>query len=177
MNVNQQLIELKSALRDNTLSRSEYIHVQATLLKKQGELLERVSQITGKSIDAIKRWCTAYNKTGLSALRAKKRVGSSQSKLTIAQKEQIKQILTEHKPPDYGYSGDFWSVSTLRQLIKDQYGVKYRSEQSYYNLFNWCGFSYQKAQYVDANQRKDEASHFKKHFEKKLKKGTISMWW
>lgn len=177
MAIAKQLSKLESALRDSALSRSEYIRVQAVLLKKQGESLERVSQITGKSIDAVKRWHAAYNKLGLNALRSHKRVSSSQAKLTLTQKEQIKHLLTEHKPPDYGYSGDFWSVSTLRQLVKDRCGISYHSEQSYYNLFDWCGFSYQKAQYVDANQRKDDASHFKKRFEKKLKKGTISMWW
>lgn len=177
MNRTKQITELKIAWRDTSLSRSEYIRVQAVLLKKQGKSLHDIKEITGKSVDAIKRWHATYNKSGLNALRSKERIGSSQSKLTLAQKEQIKQILTEHKPPDYGYSGDFWSVSSLRQLVKKEYGVSYRSEQSYYNLFDWCGFSYQKAQYVDANQKKDEASHFKKRFEKKLKKGTISMWW
>ena len=124
----------------------------------------------------MKRWYADFNRDGIAGLRTQHRLTSPNAMLAKEQKDAIKKILTGHKPQEYGYSGDFWSVPTLKRLVKDQYAVIYKTAVSYYQLFDYCGFSYQKAEYVDAKKISDDG-HFKKRFSKKLKKGGISMWW
>lgn len=167
---------LRKHLRDSSLSREEYIRVQSVLLRKKRKSYQEILQSTGASEASVKRWHADFNKGGIDGLRTQKRLTSPNAKLTKVQKDSIKNIITGHKPQEYGYSGDFWSVASLKQLVRDQYGVVYKTAVSYYQLFSYCGFSYQKAEYVDA-KKVSEDGHFKKRFSTKLKKGGISMWW
>jgi transposase len=162
--------------KDN-LSKQEYIRVNAVLLKKKKYTLKQIEDITGKAEVTVQNWITAYNKYGIDGLRTKKREVAPCAKLTNKEKDEIKQAIIGHKPSEKGYAGDFWSVPALKRLVKDKYDVEYKSANAYRDLLHYCGFSYQKAEYVD--RRKDNASqgHFRKRFEKKLKKGIISMWW
>lgn len=168
---------IERALKDNSLTRSEYIRVQAIYLKKQEYSLKEIEKITGRDWRTVQTWITAFNKDGLDGLKTKKRERPANFVLTKDQKEKIKKIVTEHKPKDKGLSGDFWSVPTIRQLVKNECQAEYKTEKSYQNLLRYCGFSYQKAEYID--KRKDEklGSHFKTRFKRRLKKGTFSMSW
>lgn len=169
--------KLSEAIKDRTLSKQEYIRIQAVLLNKKGYALKKIVDITQKSEDAIENWITAYNKNGLKSLRTKPQTGIHNSKLTNEQKDSIKKLIINHSPSEYKYNGDFWSVPLLKQLIKDTYNVTYKTAKAYRDLFNYCGFSYQKAEYIDHRKDSGQTEHFKKRFEKKLKKGAISMWW
>lgn len=150
---------------------------QAVLLKKKGFPLKQVVEITGKSEDAIEDWMTKYNQHGLQGLKTKQRAVPPRAMLTNDKKDNLKQLITDHKPSALGLAGDFWSVPTLKQLVKDTYKVTYKNDKAYRDLLHYCGFSYQKAEYVDRRKNNQSQGHFKKRFEKKLKKGTISMWW
>ncbi len=169
---------LKNALHKHNLSKQEYIRVQAVLLKKKRYSLKQVMDISGKKLVTIQGWITRYNQDGIEGLKTKEKETPSRYTLTKKQKERVKKLITGHKPEDYGLSSDFWSASTLKQLVKDKCKVEYKTVKSYRELLKYCGFSYQKAEFTD--KRKDDAisqKHFKKRFEKKLKKGVISMWW
>lgn len=168
---------VKKALRDNSLTRPEYIRVQAIYLKKQHYPLKEIETITGKDIRTIQTWITSFNKNGVGGLKTKKREKPTNFVLTKAQKDEIKKIATEHKPKDKGLSGDFWSVPTIRQLVKKKYQVEYKTEKSYQNLLHYCGFTYQKAEYIDKRKNEELSGHFKTRFKRRLKKGTFSMSW
>lgn len=169
--------DLNQALKDNSLSRPEYIRIQAVYLKKQGYPLKEVGKITGKSLRTIQTWITAYHQNGVVGLRTQERQIPTNFVLTKKQKDKIKQLINDHRPQDLKLSGDFWSVPTIRQLVKNEYGVEYKTEKSYQNLLCYCGFSYQRVEYID--KRKDEklGGHFKERFRKRLKKGVITMSW
>lgn len=168
---------VKRAMKDGSLSRAEYIRVQGIYLKKQGYALKEIEEITGKDWRTVQTWITAFNKNGIDGLRTKERKKPTNFVLTKAQKDEIKRITAEHKPKDKGLSGDFWSVPTVRQLVKNEYGVEYKSEKSYQTLLRYCGFSYQKAEYIDKRKDEKAGDHFKTRFKKRLKKGTFSMSW
>lgn len=168
---------LKRSLDKDGLSKQEYIRVNAVLLKKKGYTLKEIMDITDKAQVTIQNWITDYNKNGIDGLRTKEREVAPRAKLSNKQKDKIKQTITGHKPSEKGYFGDFWSVASLKRLIKDEYGVEYKSAKAYRELLHYCGFSYQKAEYIDRRKDSTAHGHFKKRFEKKLKKGVISMWW
>lgn len=168
---------LARALHASNLTKQEYIRVQAVLLKKKGYPLKEIVAITGKAQVTIQGWITDYHQRGLEGLRTKKREQQPHATLTHQQKGRIKELITGHKPSEYGYSGDFWSVPALQQLVKGQYQVEYETTKAYRDLLHYCGFSYQKAAFVDRRKDNQSQGHFKKRFAQKLKKGAISMWW
>lgn len=169
--------DLERALDTLPLSKNEYLRVQAVLLKKRGYRLKQIIDITRKKQVSIQTWITAYNKHGIAGLLTQKRTTPTRYTLLASQKDHIKELITDHKPREYGIPHDFWSVESVRQLVKETYGVRYKSAKSYRELLKYCGFSYQKVVYQDKRKRSEDAGHFKKRFEKKLKKGVISMWW
>lgn len=178
MNMNARAVrELTRALHDPKLAKQEYIRVHAVLLKKKGYTLNQVIDITGHPLITIQGWITAYHQHGLDGLCTKPRETSAAATLTPDKKARIKELITGHKPSEYGYSDDFWSVPMVRKLVKDQYGVEFKTVRSYQKLLKWCGFSYQKAEYID--HRKDETNprKFKVRLRKRLKKGAFSMSW
>jgi transposase len=177
-NENQQAIrELRGAFHDSGLSTAEHDRIHAVLLKKKGYALKQIVDITEKSEDAIQGWITSYHQRGLEGLKTKPRQTSAAAKLTKEQKTNVKKLVAGHKPAEYGYSDDFWSVPMMRKLVKDRYGVEFATVRSYQKLLRFCGFSYQKAEYID--HRKDETApeEFKVRLRKRLKKGAFSMSW
>ena len=168
---------LERVLSRLPLTKQEYIRVHSVFLKKKGYSLKKIIDITGKSMVAIQGWITDYNKQGVNGLLTKKRAVAPRAKLTNKQKDRIKTIINKHKPKEKGYTGDFWSAPMLKRLVKDEYDVTYKTAKTYRELLHYCGFSYQKAAFVDRRKNNQSHGHFKKQFEKKLKKGGISMWW
>jgi transposase len=169
--------ELTRALRDPDLTKQEYIRVHAVLLKKKGYTLNQVVDIAAHPLVTIQGWITAYHQRGLDGLRTKPRETSAVAKLTKEQKTCLKELMTGHKPTEYGYSDDFWSVPMLRKLVKDQYGVEFETVRSYQKLLKWCGFSYQKAAYIDHRKDETDPKKFKVRLRKRLKKGAFSISW
>ena len=176
-NIRRAVHNLETALIHASLTKQEYIRVHAVLLKKKGYSLKEIIDITGKSLVAIQGWITDYNKRGVDGLLTQKRAVAPRAKLSNKEKDHVKQIITDHKPQELGYTGDFWSVPIVKQLVKDEYGVTYETAKAYRDLLHYCGFSYQKAEFIDRRKNNQSQGHFKKQFEKKLKKGGISMWW
>ena len=43
-------------------------------------------------------------------------------------------------------NGQYWSVEDVAQVVREQYGVEYKSRASYINLLGLCSFSYQKTE-------------------------------
>jgi transposase len=169
--------ELERALDTLPLSKHEYLRVQAVILKKRGYRLKQIMDITRKKQVSIQKRITAYNKHGITGLLTKKRSVPTRYTLLASQKDYIKELITDHTPREYGIPHDFWSVGSVKELVQNTYGVSYKSVKSYRELLKYCGFSYQKVVYQDKRKRNEDAGHFKKRFEKKLKKGVISMWW
>jgi putative transposase len=83
----------------------------------------------------------------------------SQGFLTESQKEKVLEWL--------GQQSGSVSVETLTSYLKSQYGVDYRSKQSYYDLLSLAGMSYKKRQAL--NPKKDEQKVLEKREEIKKK--------
>lgn len=79
--------------------------------------------------------------------------------LTKGQRTEIVRVLTHEKPATYGYSAEFWTTTILGALIKEQYGVEYKSKRRLYLLFAEAKFTYHKPaqQYRTRDQSRIDA--------------------
>jgi transposase len=146
----------------------EQKRLQALRLLAKGYKRKEVQEIIGISKQALGDWVTKYHKNGLARLRDKPQPGNHH-KLTIQQKQTIKELVTTKTPQELGYRGRFWSKESLQRLVKDKFSVTYRSMDSYYRLFALCGFTSHKPDKVN----KWQSVSSKKEFEERLKKE----WW
>lgn len=167
---------LKQVMRKGETSKREYIRMKAIELGMQGYSQEEVGKILEVSVSAIRSWWSKYREEGIEGLKGKKAEDGSRAKLKRKEKEEIKEELKK-KPKEVGLEEEFWDVKTLRKYIKERYRVEYESTRSYQRILKYCGYSYQRVEYEDKRKPVEEAAEFKERFKKKLKKGTITMWW
>lgn len=171
------IAELQSALHDPSLSKAEYIRVQAVFLRKRNEKRRRIAELTGKSLSVIEDWITAYHQYGLLGLRTKKRRDNPRQKITPAQRTHLCDLLKQ-KPKDSGFTHEpYWYMSLVKQLVKRETGVIFQSTNSYRKLLMQAGQSCQKVEQIDHHQKHTAHDDFQKQFEAKVKGGRISMWW
>lgn len=139
--------------------------LQAIRLLTKGYKRAEVQEIFGISKQALGDWVTRYNKDGLEGLEDKPQPGNHH-KLTLKQKQTIRRLITTKTPEELELEGRFWNPQQLARLVNKKFHVLYRSMDSYYRLFAFCGFTYHKPDRV--NKRQTVSS--KKAFEAKLKK-------
>lgn len=173
-----QITELRNALKDKRLTKQEYIRVQAVLMRKRGMKRKQIVENIGKSFDSLQEWITQYNKYGISGLYTKKTNEKNASKLKESQRKEIKEILDKQTPKSMKLSKqEYWDVVMLKKLVKSRYAVVYKSNDTYTRLFHYCGFSYQRVEFVDRRKDEKAGNNFKKRSEIRSKEGRISMWW
>lgn len=158
--------EIEDAYR-SAKNPNDKIRYQGLKLLSRGYKRKEVSAITGKSIQAIGLWVTAYNKNGLDFLKDKRKTGN-RKKITNKQKDRIKELISANTPEELGYEGKFWNTTSLKELVKDKFDVTYKSSQSYRDLFSYAGFSFHKPEKVNKNQK----PHMRKRFEQEIKKNS-----
>jgi transposase len=66
----------------------------------------------------------------------------------------------------YPSQGQFWTVADLYRAVKQWYDVEYRSRASYYQLFSFCGFSYQRPAKVFKSRSAAKVADFEERLEK-----------
>lgn len=169
--------ELQSALHDSTLSKAEYIRVQAVLMRKLKQRRDLIAKVVGRSKSVVEDWITAYHQHGLTGLKTKKRVRQPRALLTQKQREKIGRVLKK-KPCSVGIgTEEYWTMVTVKQCVERETGIVYKSVNSYRKLLEDAGLSYQKVEFVDEHKKEGAPDEFKKQFEAKVKGGRISMWW
>ena len=169
--------ELQSALHDPALTKTEFVRVQAVLLRKKKFKRALIAEMVDKSKDAVEDWIVAYNKKGIEGLKTKKRLVYPSSKLTTEQRNTII-LLLQKKPSDVGIAQeDYWRIALTKRLVERETKVIYKSKTSYRKLLYDAGMSYQKVEFIDHHKNTTEPKTFKQRLKTKLKKGGISMWW
>lgn len=162
-------------------SAKEQSRIQVIRLLSKGYSHKEVSQILGVSDAQIRKLVTIYFKKGITGLRLKPSP-KNRAKLRDKQKQEVKKILDKYeKPSEAGIKvaedKDYWSLETLRQLVKQRFKVEYKDQSSYRRLFHYCNYSYQRVEFQDRRRKSKKGKEFKKSFRIKLKKGAISMSW
>ena len=169
--------ELQSALHDASLTKAEYIRVQAVLMRKLKQKRVLIARMVGKSHSVVEDWITAYHKNGLDGLRTKKRLTQPRSLLSNDQRHRL-QTLLKKQPKTLGINREkYWSMEAVKTLVKRETGVVYKGINAYRKLLRDAGLSYQKVEQIDHHQNRQSHDGFTKQFEAKVKGGRISMWW
>jgi len=135
----------------------ELKRLQAVRLYGTGEAVKTIQKVVGCGPISPCQWAMDYRRGGLAALRTKWQGGNA-NKLTQQQREDLFQKLEQYTPeqviaPNVRMDrGAFWTVSDLEIVVKQWYGVTYRSATSYRSLLHASGLSYQKAEKVYRSQ-------------------------
>ena len=112
-------------------------------MSAQGFSPVQICQVLNVSLQYVSKWKGLYEAEGAVALRLGYR--GSESYLEDGQRQAILEWIEARETV---------SVEALRDYIEEQYGVVYRSKQSYYELLDAGGMSYHRSE--KDNPRRDE---------------------
>jgi len=120
----------------------------------KGQATRKLEELYNTSFKQICNWVHRFEEDGLNGLRDKPKSGKP-SRLSDKQKEELKNILQNNKPVDYGYNTGTWNGPILIDYLKKTYAIEYKKAQIY-NILKTLGFTYQKgrARYPEADERK-----------------------
>jgi len=149
--LNEQEINVFQRAEDATQDVRELKRLQAVRLYGTGQPVETIQTMVGCSWRALMDWSRAYRERGLEGLKSHWR-GDNALKLTREHRADLKVRLEQYQPdqvlpPDIRVSqGEFWTVSDLKTVVYQWYGVTYQSDTSYRTLLHECGLSQQKTE-------------------------------
>jgi transposase len=127
----------------------ELKRLQAVRLYGAGQPTEEIEALLGCSWRALMDWVQRYQAEGVRGL-ASKYTGQNAAKLSHEQRREVADKLNYYRPdqviaPDLRLSqGQFWTVSDLKIVLEEWYGVSYQSDTSYRSLLHASRFSLQR---------------------------------
>lgn len=121
----------------------EVRRAQAILLVNDEYAYRVIEELTRFKERAVLVFRQRYLRDGLKGI-VHKRKGSPKRLLSRDQRSEIIKILMETTPKDHGYAVDFWTTTILSQVIKEKYGVAYKTKRPFYLLFEEARFTFHK---------------------------------
>jgi transposase len=135
----------------------ELKRLQAVRLYGMGESVATIQKLVGCGPVSPCQWAGEYGQGGLAGLHTTWASGNA-NKLTSEQRQELRAKLAQYTPeqviaPAIGVErGAFWTVSDVQIVVRQWYGVMYRSPTSYRTLLDAGGLSYQKVEKVYRSQ-------------------------
>lgn len=167
----QQIQELKAAFSKSTEGAMR-TRLQAVRLYGSGYPVENITEITGRPRRSLLRWCQQYRRHGIGGLEDQRR-GGNRALLNEAQLADVADKLRQYRPVDTlgpddiaTASGQHWTVPDLKQALQQWHGVVFQSDSSYRQLFQRCGFSYQRSAKVFRSRSAEQVANFQEQLEK-----------
>jgi len=150
----ESIQELGDFKKKRGRSATEAMRVLAILLvdkNSDSELIKNITEYDKKYALSLRR---KYLKKGIEALNDRKGK-TPRALLTKRQKEEVIKIIMTVTPKSFGIDEDYWTTAILAALIKEQYGVQYKSRTPLSILFKEARFTYHKPdkQYRARNQQ------------------------
>lgn len=134
-------VTLQEFIQSNPDSR-ELKRAIAVNMSQQSMTHGQIQEVLGVSSGFISKWTQAYTQQGVFGLKLGHK--GSQGYLSEQQRQSIIDGLKEQ---------EYWNLSELQDQLWQQYGVRFKSRQSYYDLFHAAGLSWKKSQ--KRNPKKD----------------------
>ena len=144
---------------------------QSVRLYGVGYAVAEIEEITGCSRPSLMEWCRAYGETGIAGL-VDKRFGGNRALLQAEEVEEVQRLLHMYTPiqllgeESCQGNGQFWEVRDLALLVRQRYGVVYKSRTSYYQLFAKCDFTRQRPGQQYLSRREEKVAEFEELLEK-----------
>jgi len=154
--------------------RSYYKHQQQYIRKRleaikylwEGKSRKEVMEKLDCARESIARWIDMYLEGGLTALT--KVVKSERlQRLSIEQKAEMKVMLLEQKPTDYGIDRQIWTGQIIAEVIHKRWGVELKDSRIY-DILASMGLSHQKAHRDYENGNSEVQKEFVTTVKKKL---------
>jgi len=147
--------------------------IQAVRLYGNNVPVTEITYLTGLPRRTINRWYSRYLHHGLSGF-VDNRQGGNHQHLTGEQIQDLAVKLHQYRPIDLfaldmvaTADGAHWCVPDLKQAVKKWYDVEYKTDASYRQLFQKCGFSYQRTAKVFRSRSETKVADFEEKVEKK----------
>ena len=112
---------------------------RAILKRMDGASRETIASFLDVHKDTVSNWITAYRKYGSPGLLTKPQTGN-RFKLSLRQKEHIRELVTTKTPRQLGFEQDYWDLNIFKRLLKEMFHVEYRSPKSYRKIYHATGF-------------------------------------
>jgi|SRR3990172_3934830 len=151
----------------------ELKRLQAVRLYGSGVPTAEIRRLVHCGERTIRHWSQRYQQGGLEGLKSQWQ-GENALKLSREQRSDLKRRLHQYRPDQVWAAdvrisqGQFWTVSDLRRVVQQWYGVEYASPESYRRLWHECGFSYQQTEAVYRSRPNDQTvADFEAELEKK----------
>lgn len=168
---NEEIRELKLAY-EQCRDGPTRTRLQAVRLYGSGYAVADVMEITGCSRRSLLRWCQRYRQEGIEGL-LDHREGGNRAMLSEEQIAEVQRRLQQYRPIDVlgpervaTANGLHWTVPDLKQALEQWYGVVYQGSNSYRQLFQRCGFSYQRVARVFRSRSAAHVAEFAEELEK-----------
>lgn len=146
--------------------------IQAVRLYGNEVPVPEITHLTGLPRRTINRWYGRYLRYGLSGFVDNRR-GGNHKYLADEQIQDLERKLNQYRPVDLlglekvaTADGLHWSVPDLRQAVKQWYGLEYKTDASYRQLFQKCGYSYQRTAKVFRSRSEAQVAEFEEAVEK-----------
>ena len=133
--------ELVKLIESNPDSR-EIKRALAVQMVLKGYLYRQIEEILHVSDSFISKWWLVFEVEGVKGLELSYQ--GSKGYLSAGQRQAVINWLQQK---------NYWNLAQLQQHISDTYRIKFKSRQSYYELFAQAGISWKKTQ--KCNQKKD----------------------
>jgi transposase len=149
-----QINDLVIFKENKECSATELKRVLAILLVDRESSPNLIKDLTGFNQKYGFELRKKYIDRGIESLKDRRKK-KPRALLTTGQRKEIIKTITTLSPRAFGYDEDHWATYILAALIREQYGVQYKSKTSLYIIFREAKFSYHKPdkQYKNRNQK------------------------
>lgn len=151
----KQIQEIRDFKGERGRSGKEVMRALAILLVEKETDPDVIKEITDFEKKYAVNLLRKYRKNGVDGLKDKEGK-KPRALLTRGQRNEVVKTLKMATPRSFGIDEDYWNTAILGRLIKEQYGVHYKSRTSVTLLFKEARFTYHKPdkQYKARNQER-----------------------
>ena len=131
----------------------QYIRRRLEAIKylQEGQSRKEVMEKVGCARQSLTTWIDMYCQGGLEAL-CKPLKSKRKQKLGDEEKLELRKMLLEQHPTDYGIDRQLWTAKIILEVIQRRWGIELKDSRIY-DILKEIGISHQKAHrdYLNAN--------------------------
>ena len=129
----------------------------AIRLRRKGKEVREICEITGLADKTVRMAFEAYDAGGINAIKPQKRGRKVGEKRTLngEQEQEIIALLVDHDPAQLKLKGCMWTRDSVKELIKQKYGITMPNRTVGEYLRRW-GFTVQRPARREVNQKPEQ---------------------
>lgn len=147
----------------------DYIRRRLLAIKHlyEGQSRLQVCSLLKCTYVTLTNWIDIYLEGGLQGLVKPIKHKNTPQKLSVEQKKELKQIILEKSPQDFGIDRNFWTVKVIIELIGKEWNI-FLKKSRIHEILHELNLSYQRAHRDYENADPQQQKQFAEELEKKL---------